>query len=176
MLSFKKASLVVLARAYCGGYMCAVSKLPTTAELPLLKGNFIEAIPICIDGKCEFNSEAAGHACTYEVCLERAKFPDHDCCYVEHYLEIANKVTYRISATDKGRTVFEKGISRQERIYLLLEMKEWRWSLFEVNKLAASELSEFLSHERQDIRKAALARLNTLIVLGEGTNGLVACC
>lgn len=167
MLSFERASLVVLARAYYGGYTHVVLELPTAGELPLLKSDFIEAIPICTDGECEFNNKAAGHVCEYELCLEREKFPDRDCCYAEHYLEISDKVTYRISATNKGRTFLEKGISRPERIYLLLEMNEWRRSLFEVNKLAASELPEFLSHERQDIRKAAWARLNTLIVLGE---------
>jgi len=167
MLSFKKASLVVLARAYYGGYTRVVLELPTAGELPLLNSDFIEAIPICTDGECEFNDKAAGHICKYELCLEREQFPNRDCCYTEYYLEISDKVTYRISATNKGRTFFEKGIPRQRRIYLLLEMNEWRRSLFEVNKLAASELPEFLSHERQDIRKAAWARLNTIKVLAE---------
>lgn len=167
MLSFTQVSLEVLARAYYGGWKRHVLKLPTAGELPLLKSDFIEAVPICTDGECEFNNKAAGHVCEYELCLEREKFPDRDCCYADHYLEMSDKVTYRISATNKGRMFFEKGISRPERIYLLLEIKEgWR-ALFEVNKLAASELPEFLSHERQDIRKAARARLNTLIVLGE---------
>lgn len=162
MVSFKKASLIVLARAYYGGYMRVVLEHPTEAELPLLKGDFTEAVPICTDGRCEFNDRAVGHVCRYGKVHN-----DRDCCKGESYLKMPNKVKYRIAATDKGRIFFEEGVSRPERIYLLLEMKEWRWSLSEVNKLAALELPEFLSHERPDIRKAASVRLHILTVLGK---------
>lgn len=165
MLYIEKASLIVLARAYYGGYIHKVLEPPTVDELPLLRLDFIEATPICSDGRCEYNDRAAGHVCKYELCWEREKFPDRDCCYTESYLEVPDKVKYRISATNKGRAFFEKGVSRPERIYLLLEIKEWRWSLFEVNKLAASELPEFLSHERQDVSKAAWVRLHILRII-----------
>lgn len=165
---FKEASLIVLARAYYGGYKRVVLERPTRDELSLLRSDLIEAIPICTDGRCEFNDKAAGHVCKYELCWEREEFPDRDCCYTTHYLQMSDKVKYRIAATNKGRKFFEEGISRPERIYLLLEMYEWRWSLSEVNKLAALELPEFLSHERPDIRKAASVRLHILTVLGKG--------
>lgn len=164
---FKEASLVVLARAYYGGYNRIVLKHPMADELPLLQGDLIEAIPICTNGRCEFYDKAAGHVCKYELCWEREEFPDRDCCYTTHYLQMSNEVRYRIAATNKGRIFFEEGVSRPERIYLLLRMYEWRWSLSEVNKLTASELPEFLSHERQDIRKAASVRLHVLTVLGK---------
>ena len=166
MLSLREASLVVLARAYYGGYKRVVLERPTADELPLLQGDLIEAIPICTNGRCEFNDKAAGHVCKYELCWEREEFPDRDCYYEKYYLQMSDKVKYRISATNKGRAFFEEGVSRAERIYLLLEMKEWRWALSEINKLTVLELPEFLSHERRYIRRAADARLNTLTVLG----------
>ena len=58
-------------------------------------------------------------------------------------------------------------MSRPERIYLLLEIKEWRWSLFEVNKLTALELPEFLAHLREDVRKAARVRLHILTAVNK---------
>jgi len=151
-------------KAYYGGYKRFVTELPTEGELPLLKTGMVEAVPICIDGSCEYNDRAAGHVCKYEL-WKGKEAPDHDCCYTEYYMGIPSKVKYRISITDRGKKFFEEKVPRVERIYVLLEMKAWRWALYEVNKLTAAELAVFFSHRREDVRKAAWARFNTLAVL-----------